>query len=178
MVIALAVVFAIVRLASVASGPWDWDEALFSLAVQGDYDVARHHPHPPGFPVYITLARLLAPVTGAFAALQTVVVVCGIALFPLMFLVARELGFGFRTSLASAALLAGFPNVVIFGGSAFSDVPSLTVTLAAVLLLLRGRQSPVALLGGSDEIAARKQAALAARQDPFARKERVILGQV
>ena len=40
------------RFLAIARSLWDWDEALFSLGMRS-YDVASHHPHPPGFPVYI-----------------------------------------------------------------------------------------------------------------------------
>lgn len=144
-VLAITLLFAAVRLGSIASGPWDWDEALFSLAVAGDFDIAAHHPHPPGFPAYIAMAKLIAPLTGAFHSLQAIVVAAAVVLFPLMFAVAREMGFEYRTSVTAAGLLASFPNIVVFGGSAFSDVPALAFTLGAVLLTLRGRTLPRAI---------------------------------
>src|SRR5688500_15714173 len=56
-VIATAVV-AFTRLLALARGPWDWDEMLFLLGLR-DYDVALHHPHPPGFPLFVLAAKLL-----------------------------------------------------------------------------------------------------------------------
>ena len=35
---------------------WEWDEALFALAIR-DYDVTLHRPHPPGFPLFIGAAK-------------------------------------------------------------------------------------------------------------------------
>jgi hypothetical protein len=51
----LALVIAATRLLALARSPWDWDELLFCYAVR-DYDVPAHHPHPPGYPLFIVLA--------------------------------------------------------------------------------------------------------------------------
>ncbi len=50
-----ALVVALSRLVAVSRSLWDWDEALFCLAI-GEYDVTQHHPHPPGFPLYVAMA--------------------------------------------------------------------------------------------------------------------------
>jgi len=126
------------RLLAVSRSMWDWDEALFSSAVRS-YDVTLHHPHPPGFPYYIALAKLIHLVIGSeFRALQLVTFLGAATLFPLMFFLGRELRAGFSTSVISAFLLAFFPNVWFFGGTAFSDVPSLALVLFACTLLIQG----------------------------------------
>ncbi len=38
---------------------WDHDSIQFALGVER-YDLAAHHPHPPGYPLYIALLKLLA----------------------------------------------------------------------------------------------------------------------
>lgn len=130
---------------------WDWDEAQFAAGVR-EYNVGNpfHHPHPPGFPVFMALAklaRLAAP--SDFAALQTIVLLGACALFPLAFLVARELRFPFTTSTAAAVLLVFLPNVWFYGGTAFSDIPGVALTLAAAAMLLRGCRSPRDYLAGA-----------------------------
>ena len=57
LLIALGVVCALTRFLAMARSLWDWDEALFTMAMR-DYDVTLHHPHPPGFPVFIAMARI------------------------------------------------------------------------------------------------------------------------
>ena len=79
---------------------WDWDEALFSLGMRS-YDVTQHHPHPPGFPVYIALGRIVRLVIHSdFRALQAINLVAGMLLFP-------ECRQGERTAAACGSLYSG-----------------------------------------------------------------------
>ena len=147
--LALTLLVAATRLFAAAASLWDWDEALFALAVR-DYDVTRHHPHPPGYPLFIAAAKVVhLAVSDEFRALQVVVILSACALLPLLFAFARELGFSFATSLGAATLFAFLPNVWVYGGSGFSDVPALAIGLAACTLLLRGRRSPRDFLLGA-----------------------------
>ena len=134
----VALVCAVTRFLAVSRSVWDWDEALFTMAMR-DYDVRMHHPHPPGFPVYIAmakLARLVVP--DDFRALQTVNVIAAMLVFVAVFLFARELRLRFATCVSAGALFAFFPNVWFFGGGAFSDVPSIVLVLFAATFLLKG----------------------------------------
>jgi hypothetical protein len=137
-VLAVAVVCALSRLLALARSVWDWDEALFTMAMR-DYDVTFHHPHPPGFPVFIGMARIARLVVpDDFRALQAVNLIAAMLVFPAVYFFARELRLRFDTSVMAAALFAFFPNVWFFGGGAFSDIPSIVLVLFAVTLLLRG----------------------------------------
>ncbi|HEX2059769.1 MAG TPA: hypothetical protein VHK90_03435, partial [Thermoanaerobaculia bacterium] len=143
-VLVIAVVCAATRLLALARSVWDWDEALFVMALR-DYDVTLHHPHPPGFPVYIALANLAKLVVhDNFRALQSVNLVAAMLVFPALFLFARELRLRFATCVMAAALFAFFPNVWFFGGGAFSDIPSIVLVLFAVTFLLRGARDRTA----------------------------------
>ncbi|HYC61500.1 MAG TPA: hypothetical protein VEK79_18240 [Thermoanaerobaculia bacterium] len=146
----LAIIVALSRWPAVSRTLWDWDEALFALALR-DYDVIAHHPHPPGFPLFIAFAKVIAMLANvdAFPAIQCVVVLASLFIFPAMFFLARELPLPAFAALASALLLAFFPNVWFYGGTALSDVPSLVLALLAAALLLRGRRSDAALIGGA-----------------------------
>jgi len=134
----VAVACAVTRLYAVARSLWDWDEALFTMAMR-DYDVTMHHPHPPGFPVFIAMARIARVVVpDDFRSLQTVNVVAAMLVFVAMFMFARELRLRFTTCVSAGALFAFFPNVWFFGGGAFSDIPSIVLVLFAVTFLLKG----------------------------------------
>jgi hypothetical protein len=70
---------AVTRWLALSRTLWDWDEALFALAVR-DYDVSFFHPQPPGFPLFIALAKLL-PFREEFHAVQAVVFVASLFVF-------------------------------------------------------------------------------------------------
>jgi hypothetical protein len=145
----VALVCAATRFLAVAKTLWDWDEALFCLGMRS-YDVTAHHPHPPGFPVYIALGRIVRTVIHSdFRALQTVNVIAAMLVFPAIFFLARELRLPFVTATIAGALCAFFPNVWFFGGGAFSDVPSLVLVVFAVAFLFRGCRDANAYLIGS-----------------------------
>ena len=143
--LALSVLVALTRWLAVAKSLWDWDEALFVLALR-DYDVAAYHPHPPGFPLFVAAAKLVP--LEPFHALQAVVVLASLVLFPAAFFLARELRASPFVAFGSSLILAFLPNVWFYGGTAFSDVPSLVLSLVACALLLRGCRSDRALLAG------------------------------
>lgn len=52
--------FFIIRLQ--LQSPWleDWDSVQFSLGLH-EYSIAKHQPHPPGYPIYILIGRILYP---------------------------------------------------------------------------------------------------------------------
>jgi hypothetical protein len=145
----VAIVCALSRFVSMARSLWDWDEALFCLGM-GSYDVTQHHPHPPGFPVYIGFGRIVRLLIHSdFRALQAINLAAGMLLFPAMFLLARELRLRFPTAVIAGALCAFFPNVWFFGGTAFSDIASIVLVIFAVAFLLRGCRSAEAYLAGA-----------------------------
>ncbi|MDQ3282030.1 MAG: hypothetical protein M3Q69_11525 [Acidobacteriota bacterium] len=148
-VLLASVLIALTRFAATARTLFDWDEALFVSAVR-DYDVTQHHPHPPGYPLFIAAAKAVHAVVGdEFRALQVVVTIGACFLFPALFFLARELGFDFATSALGAALFVFLPNVWLYGGTAFSDVPATTLAFVACALLLRGRKDDRAYLFGA-----------------------------
>jgi len=61
---ALAVVFLAAHLLFLPPSLEDIDSINFALGVV-DFDVAKHQPHPPGYPVFIALAKVSTPVLRA-----------------------------------------------------------------------------------------------------------------
>jgi hypothetical protein len=145
----VAIVCAASRFLAMARTLWDWDETLFCLGMRA-YDVGLHHPHPPGFPVFIAIARIVRLVVhDDFRSLQAVSLASAVMLFPAMLLLCRELRLRFETATIAAALCAFLPNVWFFGGTAFSDIPSIVLVIAAVAMLIRGCRDAEAYLIGS-----------------------------
>lgn len=136
-VIALAIAVAATRFLAVSHSMWDWDEALFASALQ-HYDVAQHHPHPPGFPLFFALAKLARLVVhDDFHALRAISVLASLFVFPAMFALARSLRFRFRTCVVAALLFSFLPNVWYWGGTGFTDELALVTGLAGAAMLLR-----------------------------------------
>jgi hypothetical protein len=150
LLLAATIITALSRLLALAHSPWDWDEVLFELAMQR-YDVAQHRPHPPGFPLFILAADGVRAFTGwsGFHSLQALNFLAAIAIVPAMFFLCRELRIRFVTALSAALLLAFMPNVWFFGGGAFSDVPSMTLVVVGIALLLRGCRNDASLFAGA-----------------------------
>lgn len=147
--VALTLVIAATRLLTLSASLMDWDEALFSLALR-EYDVTLHHPHPPGYPLFVAAANFIHHLgVSEFRALQVVVVLSAVALFPACFSLAREVGMSFATSVAGATIFSFLPNVWIYSGTGFSDIPATAAALAAATLLLRGRTSNPAYVFGA-----------------------------
>src|SRR5258705_3393752 len=145
---------ALTRLLAVSHSLWEWDEALFCLGVR-DFNVAAHHRHPPGFPLYILLGKLFRFFTSdEFHALRAINVFSAMLVFPATYMLARELKLEVMPSISAALLTSFAPNVWFYGGTAFSDVPTLTMLLFGAALLLRGRTSRGAYYAGCIVMAA------------------------
>jgi hypothetical protein len=139
------------RLLFIPGIPWEQDEALFAAAAF-DTDLEQRRPHPPGFPLWVAVAKTSLAVLGdPVVGLQLVSAVASILLIPLL---ARlwsawlgpPLGFG------AALLFAFLPGVLFHSPRAFTTTPALTlICLSAVIWLEPGRRR---LLLGSVALAA------------------------
>jgi hypothetical protein len=145
----VATLVALTRFLAVAHSLNDWDEALFSLGV-AEYDINFHHPHPPGYPLFVLAAKAIHLLgVNEFRSLQVIVLLGSFLLFPAVVLFARECGFGFATAVCGALLFSFLPNVWIYSGTAFSDIPATAMGFIACWLLLRGRRDGRAYLLGA-----------------------------
>ncbi len=135
-----AIAVGLTRLLALSRSLWDWDEALFCVALRA-YDIVAEHPHPPGFPLYVLAGRFVHLfVPSEFRALQTVNLVAGVLLCPAVNSLARAFRLDFATALSAGLLFAFLPNVWFLGGTTLSDVPGRVLLLFAIALLLRGRE--------------------------------------
>lgn len=84
---AAGVLAVLVRLPYAAHRLWDHDSVQFALGVER-YDLAAHQPHPPGYPLYVGLLKLLAlgglGPTAAMVAVTLVASALGAACVPLL----------------------------------------------------------------------------------------------
>jgi hypothetical protein len=122
-----AVVCVLVRLPFVSRRLWDHDSVQFALGVE-HYDLAAHHPHPAGYPLYIALLKVLAacglePVS-AMVLVTLVASALGAACMPLLVRpLARGRGRGaerasasvFGTALFASALFVFNPLLWFYG---------------------------------------------------------------
>ncbi|HEV2721253.1 MAG TPA: hypothetical protein VG323_14620, partial [Thermoanaerobaculia bacterium] len=147
----LGVLFAVVAVSrryALAKSALDWDEALFAGGVH-EYDVVAEHPHAPGYPLFILLAKLVRLVVpDDFHSLQAVASIASLLLFPATFTLLRELRFRFRVAIAGAVVTVFLPTVWYYGGTALSDVPALCAVVIASALLLAGGRNPRAWIAG------------------------------
>jgi hypothetical protein len=144
----LAALYLVLHLPFLAPSLEDIDSINFALALR-DYDVAAHQPHPPGYPVYIGLARAadavittvapgLPPVRREALALSIWSAVGGaLAIVAAAALFARlQPGQGWW-SLWAAALMAANPLFWMTGLRPMSDMTGLALALGSQALLLR-----------------------------------------
>ncbi|HEX6099095.1 MAG TPA: hypothetical protein VF432_22470 [Thermoanaerobaculia bacterium] len=145
----LALIVGLTRFLAFARSVNDWDEATFSLGVR-EYDLNFHHPHPPGYPLFVLAAKAVHLLgVDEYRSLQVVVLLGSFFLLPALVAFARECGFGFVTAVCGATIFAFLPNVWIYSGTGFSDIPSTAVGFTACWLLLRGRRDGRAYLLGA-----------------------------
>jgi hypothetical protein len=147
----LALAFLALHLSYLPASLEDLDSINFALGLR-DFDVARHQPHPPGYPVFIAAARivyavvpseahalgLLAMVSRALAALALVALFGALDEHPSR-----------RTVPLTAALLAvTSPLFWMTSARPLSDLVGLAAVLGVQVLTVRAR-SPRAFVAAS-----------------------------
>jgi len=120
----------------------DIDSINFALGVR-EFDVARHQPHPPGYPVFVALARLSTAlfegVGMAGAAPRGLAVwsaVAGAALVPILYLLFRTLVNDSRVASWATAVTVCSPLYWFTALRPLSDMTGLAFAAAAQALLI------------------------------------------
>ena len=138
-----AAAFVATRLLTLARDPWEWDEVLFVEAAREGLDVRLNHPHPPGYPVFVLLARLLVAVgISPFHATLAVAAGAGLLALPILSALAGELFGRERAALWGALLWALTPSVWLHSARPLSDAPAAAAFFLAGALLLRTARAP------------------------------------
>jgi hypothetical protein len=144
--VGLSVVSAVAGLASIPASLWEWDEILFAKALQY-YNVLNHAPHPPGFPVFVGLAKLFDLVVhDRRLALSLTSVVFAAALGAGLYYLFREIFRNRAVSIAASLLAILAPAVLVHAAAPRSDGPGFAAGVWALVMAFRARSSPRALL--------------------------------
>ena len=156
----LAALYLLLHLPFLAPSLEDIDSINFALALR-DYDVAQHQPHPPGYPVYIALARVadraIATVAPGLPQVRREALALSIwsalggalAIVSAWALCVRLKDDERWWSVWAAALMALSPLFWMTGLRPMSDMPGLALALASQALLLRGVTDRRALMLGA-----------------------------
>jgi hypothetical protein len=132
-----------VRVATLAPDPWDWDELLFVNAVAKGFDLRANQPHPPGYPLLVESAMLVARAGATpFAAMRAVGAAGALLAVTGVFVLLRTLGQSCETALLGAAVYAFVPSVWLYGTRPISDGPAAAAFLFACAAAFREEKTP------------------------------------
>lgn len=147
-----------VRLATVPRSLWEHDEGLFALAVQR-FAPLSHHPHPPGYPLFVGLGKLLAPLAGdPLVGLVALAVLSTAIGLPALVDAFRRLAAPFgpaadRIAIGAALLFHLSPAMLVQGPLPISDAPAIAFLSLALAAAARLAERPSTLaawgLGGA-----------------------------
>jgi hypothetical protein len=138
----------VTRLIAVPASLWEWDEILFARALH-KYDLIAHSPHPPGFPVFVAMARVAYwAFQDEHRALTTVGLIFASFLAPALYFFYREVFQDRRIAFAGALLGAFAPNVWVHGVGGRSDEVALPLGIIGLTLVIRGLRSRRSLIAG------------------------------
>ena len=136
---AVALAFFALHLPFLPASLEDLDSINFALGIR-DFDVARHQPHPPGYPVFMAAAKLLDVFVGSeLLSLAVLSVVCGaLAIVAMASMMAAMDG---RTTAAVAATLLAVstPLFWVTASRPLSDMPGLAAALGVQAMVLLAR---------------------------------------
>jgi hypothetical protein len=159
-----ALIFLLAHLLSLPVSLEDLDSINFAMGVR-DFDVAKHQPHPPGYPVFTALAKV-ATAAGRAAGVQAPEVrglavwsvVGGALTIPFAFVFFRSIGGHDRHAVMASLLLGASPIFWFTSLRPLSDVAGLAAAFGALAALSASiapkrqewsrRRIGLALLGG------------------------------
>ncbi len=131
------------------ASPFEWDEVLFQRSLD-DYNIIKHAPHPPGYPLYVGVAKAVRwLVRDPLLALQLVAVVAALVALAAVYRLAVRLEGAPAAGFAAAALLATMPSFAFHANVGLSDVPGLAAGVIAVAALTAAAERPTRLSWGS-----------------------------
>jgi len=142
----LIIFFVIFILRLVFLSPWleDWDSVQFSLALH-EFDILKHQPHPPGYPLYILLGKFLYYFFKSdVRALTFLSALFGSLSVFITYLFTKRM-FNKKVALFSAIILSILPVHWVLSEIAISNIPGLFFLTLLVYISYRD------LTGSNDE---------------------------
>jgi len=147
----LAIVGVVVGLAHVAALPQtleDLDSVNFALGVE-TFDISRHQPHPPGYPVYIAAAKISTAVVQtvfpdwprdrrAAVGLAIWSVIAAVAAVWVMCALWMSIGLTPTQSLLAAVLATVSPLFWLTSSRPLTDMPGFVMAMAVQAVLFGG----------------------------------------
>ncbi len=121
------------------------DSVNYALALDS-FDLAAHQPHPPGYLLYVVMAKIAAVLVGD---VPTALVVLSVLFSGLTLAALFQLGFRMfdtATGLAAALLLLASPLFWFYGEVALPHVPDAFLTTATALVLYRAWKEDESIL--------------------------------
>jgi 4-amino-4-deoxy-L-arabinose transferase-like glycosyltransferase len=146
--LALGLLTAASRLPYRATLLTSWDAVQFALALR-ELDVVKHQPHPPGYILYVALARLAEAVTGdATAALTGLALAASGVTVVLVYRLAWGL-YGRATAVVAALGLAASPLFWAYGEVGLPYTTEAALATLVALTVWPMRQGRTAFAGWS-----------------------------
>ena len=121
-------VIAAIHYSSLPKTIWEYDECLFALGVE-DYRPLIHFPPPPGYPIYMAAAKVVALFTGgdAFRALLILSVITLAAGLAAWFFAFKEITGSIPAGILGTAILYLSPALLMSGVLPESDSGALAL---------------------------------------------------
>ncbi len=114
----------------------DYDSVQFALGLR-EFDVVKHQPHPPGFPIYMALGTLLnAVLKNELLSLTSLGALFGALTLFAVYALAKEI-FGEEAALQSEILTAITPLFWMNSVMAMSDMTALFFTVSTSYFLYK-----------------------------------------
>jgi len=152
------VAVAAARLLTLPKSLWEWDEILFLQGVIA-FDPLHHHPHPPGYPLFIGLGKVFAfLVRDPYWGLVTLGVAASLVGYAALVSAFRRLSgdpgspAAERVAVGGALLFQLSPAMLVYSPLALSDGPAalfLALFLAAAARLVGTSSLAAALATGA-----------------------------
>ncbi len=125
----------------------DWDSMLFADSLD-EFDVEKHQPHPPGYPVYVLFGKIAYFfVDDHLLALNLVSVISGSLSIPIVYLLFKDM-FSERIATLSTFLYAINPLNWVIDEKALTDGLASFFVILTMYLLYKGLDSRFYLLLG------------------------------